>query len=476
MPRIAIGYISIILYLLMVGGMAFLARKDEDRSIFSRKAIHLLIIGVFWLAYYNFGSLYLHYLVVSASMLVGFLLSQALSSLKKPRFDKGIFFYCLSYTAMAMVVYLDPRFFLPFVLSIHCLSISDALSAIGVMSRKHYLPDSSLIGSSLCFLSSFLASFILLSAFSSLEGYTSVLLALLLAISTTIFEIAPNKFDNLTIPLGCFFVASMVLIFPERGLYPMLACMGVIFVLVFTKGMTYWGALASGMIGFIYYLGGGLFAFLFIMAPTVAVVMLALIKKILNKKAGDDVVARGSRKDLIQVLANGLAPITLFIIYLFVHQPFLILAALVATTALYSDSFSSDVGVLSRKDPYDFLRRQRVKPGVSGGISLLGSLAGITVSAIGGLVLYLHYRLALPYLFLLMLLPLVGPIVDTVLGSLLQAQYRCGICGKITEKRIHCNQETTLVKGLKWLNNDAVNLVSLFVCAGVATLVLGVMA
>lgn len=476
MSRTLIGYISIALYLLMVGAMDFLVARSEDKSIFSRKATHLLVIGIFWLAYYNFGSLYIHYLIVTGAALILFLASQALMSLKKPTFDKGIFFYCLSYFVMVLVLYLDPRFFLPFVLAIHCLSISDAVSAIGVMSRKHYLPDSSFIGSLLCFLSSFIVCFILLMSFSPLGIPACLLLALLLGISTTIFEIAPNKFDNLTIPLGAFFIASMILIFPQRALYPVLAAMGVIFVLVISRSMTYWGSLASGAIGFIYYLGGGLFAFLFIMVPTVAVVILSLIKKTLKREAEEQVVKRGSKKDLIQVLANGLAPTILFIIHLFVHQQFLVLAALVATTALYSDSFSSDVGVLSRKRPYDFLRRKSVDPGVSGGITLLGSFSGLIVSALGGLTLYLHYHLALPYLFLLMLLPLVGPLVDTILGSSLQAQYRCGICGKITEKTLHCGEKTSLVKGLKWLNNDMVNLISLFVSGGVATLILGVMA
>ena len=35
---------------------------------------------------------------------------------------------------------------------------------------------------------------------------------------------------------------------------------------------------------------------------------------------------------------------------------------------------------------------------------------------------------------------------------------KCHLCGKITEKKFHCNgNPTTAFKGIKWVNNDVVN-------------------
>jgi uncharacterized membrane protein len=51
-----------------------------------------------------------------------------------------------------------------------------------------------------------------------------------------------------------------------------------------------------------------------------------------------------------------------------------------------------------------------------------------------------------------------GSIFDSVLGATIQAQFECGICGKLTEKEYHCNKITMHKKGLNWLNNDLVNL------------------
>ena len=51
-----------------------------------------------------------------------------------------------------------------------------------------------------------------------------------------------------------------------------------------------------------------------------------------------------------------------------------------------------------------------------------------------------------------------GCLFDSLLGATCQARYECLVCSKVTEKLLHCNQPTRLVKGWRWLNNDGVNL------------------
>ena len=53
-----------------------------------------------------------------------------------------------------------------------------------------------------------------------------------------------------------------------------------------------------------------------------------------------------------------------------------------------------------------------------------------------------------------------GAFVDTLLGSTLQALYKCKACGSKTESLRHCERKTTLSRGIPWMNNEMVNLTS----------------
>jgi len=49
--------------------------------------------------------------------------------------------------------------------------------------------------------------------------------------------------------------------------------------------------------------------------------------------------------------------------------------------------------------------------------------------------------------------------VDSLLGATLQAVYACPVCGVETEQHPQhvCGGPTRLVRGLRWVSNDAVN-------------------
>ena len=53
-----------------------------------------------------------------------------------------------------------------------------------------------------------------------------------------------------------------------------------------------------------------------------------------------------------------------------------------------------------------------------------------------------------------------GSLIDSSLGATVQAGYRCAVCGVVTEKNHHCGQPAKLIKGLKPIDNDAVNFLS----------------
>ena len=53
-----------------------------------------------------------------------------------------------------------------------------------------------------------------------------------------------------------------------------------------------------------------------------------------------------------------------------------------------------------------------------------------------------------------------GGVFDSVLGSRLQLKFICPVCGLVVESHIHCGANTVYARGFKWLDNNAVNLVS----------------
>lgn len=70
---------------------------------------------------------------------------------------------------------------------------------------------------------------------------------------------------------------------------------------------------------------------------------------------------------------------------------------------------------------------------------------------------------------------LMGSILDSAIGATLQAQFRCGKCGKLTEREVHCGHLANLTRGTKHIGNDNVNLVSTFVGAIAAYIFYGLM-
>ena len=40
----------------------------------------------------------------------------------------------------------------------------------------------------------------------------------------------------------------------------------------------------------------------------------------------------------------------------------------------------------------------------------------------------------------------------------MQVKFRCGVCGALTEKPVHCGVAGTPERGVRWMTNDAVNL------------------
>lgn len=114
------------------------------------------------------------------------------------------------------------------------------------------------------------------------------------------------------------------------------------------------------------------------------------------------------------VLSNGLLPSLLALASPFTG-PMPFIASVAAITA---DKFGSEIGVLAADDPVSIFDLKPVKPGTSGGISALGTVASLggatAIGACGMLLFSLNPTQAL----IVGVAGLVGSLVDTAFGVL----------------------------------------------------------
>ena len=174
---------------------------------------------------------------------------------------------------------------------------------------------------------------------------------------------------------------------------------------------------------------------------------------------------RSGARGMVQVIANALAATIAAACGFIFKKPELMIVYAAALTECLADSLASDVGVLSKKDPVDICRMKRIKRGLSGGVSLLGTLSALAGCVLMCLVSFIFFGISTKVIIAVLVIPMLGIVIDSILGSLVQAKYKCEICGKNTEKTVHCGQKTAHMGGLKLINNDAVNIISNFLTA-----------
>lgn len=189
---------------------------------------------------------------------------------------------------------------------------------------------------------------------------------------------------------------------------------------------------------------------------------IALVDRLLKHKTADifaGINKKHGPRDHIQVIANGLAAFVCILLYRITdHRAFFIGFAVAIAQAL-ADSFSSDVGVLSKGAPISICRFKPVPRGLSGGISLLGTLAGLSASVFCGLIYFLFFFDISGALYIVAF-AFLGCLIDSVIGDLLQEKFQCPACHCLTEKSTHCDTPTTHVSGIRHLDNCAVNLIT----------------
>jgi uncharacterized protein (TIGR00297 family) len=222
------------------------------------------------------------------------------------------------------------------------------------------------------------------------------------------------------------------------------------------------GAVASGTT--IYTMGGwtwGLALVLFFVSSS----LLSHFRERDKAETAVDKFSKGSQRDVGQVVANGSIATLIALGYGSASnsrmRESLQAGFTGALAAANADTWATELGVLSPRQPRLITSGRPVAPGTSGGITLLGSVAAALGAGFLGIGTWVMQgcRKSLAALPLIGLVSgLTGSFFDSLLGATIQGIYYCPVCNKETERRVHsCGTRTRSLRGISWINNDVVN-------------------
>ncbi len=231
------------------------------------------------------------------------------------------------------------------------------------------------------------------------------------------------------------------------------------------------GALAAACVGFaLFGFAGGRGA----VALLVFFVSSSALSRVGKKRKAALLYEKGGERDALQVLANGgVAAVCGLAIPFWASVSWPVFALLGALAAANADTWATELGSLAKGAPHLITNLRPAPTGSSGAISLPGTLAALAGAALIG-ALALEWNRGWHGVLVITIGGVAGALFDSLLGATLQVQYRCPVCGKLTERRTHCdNAPTERVRGISWMNNDVVNALATLCGALVAALATG---
>lgn len=229
----------------------------------------------------------------------------------------------------------------------------------------------------------------------------------------------------------------------------------IVAVSLWRRWLTLSGVVGAFVMGFIVLYFGGFSAFTLFFFFFFSCSVLSKIKRAYNKRE-----KKGSQRDLMQVIANGLPAVLSIFLTRSPHFYYIAMVGYGASLAeAMADTWAGTFGMMSKRDPLSIITFTRVPKGISGGVTALGFL----FSAIGSSIMAFLYMILINYdwhhFLIISGTGFVSCVVDSILGATLQEHFR-NRDGELTEKEWESGVKNVRVRGIPGFDNDMVNLTS----------------
>lgn len=456
---------------------ALLLYKIGVSKKITRKVVHILV-GFEWVILYHYLGAGLNFLAVCVFFL--FLLWAAHKWRLMPMISSdndnapGTVYYAVAMSGAALVGCFIPEIMLPFGVGIMCTSIGDGFAGVVGQSITKHNPkvwgNKSLYGTLANFIASFGSAYVLSLIY---EMGLSVWQALAIAAFSVTLELLTGKgLDNVTITWGCTALTAGFMYFDAINFYlvPILLSPWFIAVAYKKKALTFGGVIMAVIVDLFISVSLGNFGFTLLGAFFALAVLVDKFKKRIKNQGVAEEAEKGDCRDYMQVIANGMLAALCALLYMVSSERVFIIAFTAALAEALADTVSSGIGIAA-KSTFDIFRFKKCERGVSGGMSLLGTFSSIVASYAMSMIAYAYGVISFKEALLVTGAAFLGGVFDSFLGSLFQAKNKCTVCGKITEKSIHCGEATEHHSGLSFIDNDAVNMLSGIFAACVAALI-----
>lgn len=174
---------------------------------------------------------------------------------------------------------------------------------------------------------------------------------------------------------------------------------------------------------------------------------------------------KNEKRTSLQVLANSIfALIALFIYIASAQHKFFVIYCTMLSISM-CDTIASTIGTQFARKVYSITTFRQIERGVSGGVSFWGSVAGILGSGVMALLYFCVFIvsekgiLKIENVCIIFICGVLGMIVDSILGDLLQKKYYCKLCGKITDNSECCGVSGIPI-GVSLFTNSQINVIS----------------
>lgn len=474
------GYLFSTLYALLCLGLAFGLYKLGVEKKITRKIVHILV-GFEWVILYHFVGPSWHFLVVCLLFLLILAVAHRKNLMPMISSDgdnaPGTVYYAVAMSVMAIITLFVPKMIIPFGIGVFCTSFGDGLAGLVGQSitagwNKKVYGNKSLAGAAVNFITCFGVAYFFSTYFDLGMGIGQCIAIATLALELELFT--GLGLDNITITVATSLLSFAFINFEQTGDYlvPIILTPAIIAFAGKKRALTVSGIIAALLVDIIISISLGNFGFCILFAFFVGGIAVDKFKKWRKKIRQNkeiDLEKRGDCRDHVQVLANSLIAAICALAYLITSEKLFVVAFTASLAEAFADTVASGIGVLSGR-AFDVFRMKPCQPGISGGMSLLGSFSSLVAAVVIPIFALCFGRITLLEALIVAVSAFLGAIFDSFLGSLVQVKFRCKKCGLILEKEEHCGEKTERYSGIRIINNDAVNLLGTLFAALLAIL------